>query len=93
MFSHTVLKRSPGVIQSSRLRYEGKFSPIRDYFSVFLKHCKKVNLKDFLKNLSVERLVMCIYEKKSQYYISFLPKYVNLTEKEMSSSEFLSQLQ
>ncbi len=27
---YTALKRSPGVLQSSSLRYEGKFSPIRD---------------------------------------------------------------
>ncbi len=31
-------------------------------------------------------------KKKGQYYIPFVSKYLNLTEKEMSSSEFLSQL-
>ncbi len=31
--------------------------------------------------------------KKSQYYIPFVSKNINLTEKEMSSSKFLSQMQ
>ncbi len=64
------LKHSPEVLQSSSLKCEGKFSPIRDcvFLCIFKKLQKSGFWKISFKNLSVERLV-CALMKKSKYYI------------------------